>query len=457
MGKNRMKFFNFGRIGRKFLVTTSVSAIIFIIYVFFSYWEIEHQFSTNARMQIEVDELQESLHTLFESLLIQESGQRGYNLTKEDSFLDSFEKGTEEYNKASEFLIKKLETQPPNIKKSIQEVIDKGRSWHEGYGARLIALTHNGEQPTVDLYKQSKASFDDFRQSLQEAEAVTAKLRDTYRNVYKDKISHEKNTLFFISIVLIFLNVFIINRQTKSIIQPVLLLNNSVKAYTNKDFTVGIPHYKKEDELAELIQNIDMMRIELNEKFLSMESLVDLDGHTGIYNRRYFDKTLDLEWTNARFYEKAISLILFDIDFFKKYNDTFGHLEGDKCLKKISRQLSEIFGGSSDIVARFGGEEFAIILPDQSEEVALIKAETLRKAVMDLKIIHPTSEVSKFVTISVGVASMTPANGNRKPTHLISLADQALYQSKAMGRNQVTQYSDITKINLKKLKQQISQ
>lgn len=438
-----MKFFNFGRIGRKLLITTSISAIFFIIYVFISYWEIDHQFSTNARLQIEVDELQEALHTLYVSLLHQENGQRGYNLTKEDTFLESFDKGTEEYNKATDFLLKKLETQPPHIKKSIQDVIGKGRNWHEEYGAPLISMTKNGEQPTVDLYKQSNSSFDDFRQSLYEAETMTATLRDIYRNIYKDKISDARNTLFVISIILIILNVIIIQRQTKSIIQPVLLLNNSVKAYTKKDFTVGIPHYKKKDELAELIQNIDTMRIELNEKFLSMESLVDLDGHTGIYNRRYFDQALELEWTNAKYYSKVISLILFDIDFFKNYNDTFGHLEGDKCLKNISRQLCELYGDSSDIVARFGGEEFAIILPDQSEEVALKKAETLRKVVLDLKILHPTSEVNKYVTISVGVVTMTPSNGNRRPTHLISLADQALYQSKAKGRNQVTQYSDI--------------
>ncbi len=438
-----MKFFNFGRIGRKLLITTSISAIFFIVYVFISYWEIDQQFSTNARLQIEVDELQDTLHTLYVSLLHQENGQRGYNLTKEDTFLESFEKGTEEYNKATDFLLKKLETQPPHIKKSIQDVIVKGRNWHRDYGTPLISMTKNGEQPTVDFFKQSKSAFDDFHQSFYEAETLTATLRDTYRNIYKDKISDARNTLFFISIILIILNVFIIQRQTKSIIQPVLLLNNSVKAYTKKDFTVGIPHYKKKDELAELIQNIDTMRIELNEKFLSMESLVDLDGHTGIYNRRYFDQALELEWTNVKYYSKVISLILFDIDFFKNYNDTFGHLEGDQCLKSISRQLCELFGNTSDIVARFGGEEFAIILPDQSEEVALKKAETLRKAILDLKILHPTSEVNKFVTISVGVVTMTPSKGNRRPTHLISLADQALYQSKAKGRNQVTQYSDI--------------
>ena len=450
-----MKFFDFGRIGRKLLITTTISAIVFIIYVFFSYWEIDHQFSTNARLQIEVDELQNSLHTLYVSLLNQESAQSGYYLTKEDPFLDSFEKSTEEYNDAVDFLIKKLETQPPNIKKSIQDVIEKGQTWHEEYGAPLIDMTIDGEQPKVEFYKQSKASFDDFRESLHEAESVTAKLRDTYRNTYKDKISDAKNTLFIISILLIFLNVLIINKQTREIIQPVLLLNNSVKAYTRKDFTVGIPQYKKEDELAELIQNINTMRIELHEKFSSMESLVDLDGHTGIYNRRYFDQTLEMEWTNARYYSKVISLILFDIDFFKNYNDTFGHLQGDKCLKNISRQLCELFGDSSDIVARFGGEEFAIILPDQSEEAALIKAESLRKAILDLKILHPTSEVNKFVTISVGVATMTPSNGNRKPTHLISLADQALYQAKANGRNQVTQYSDITNKHSLGLKQKI--
>jgi len=442
-----MKFFSFGRIGQNLLITSTISGIIFIAYVFYSFVEIDRQFSDNSILQVRVDEVQTALHTLYESLLNEESGQRGYNLTGEKIFLEAFVNGTEQYNETSKALLMKIDNQP-EINDKIKAVIKKGKYWHDEYGVKLIEMTKNGQKPSVETIKQSKIAFDNFRQSLQEADAVAGNLRNTYRDKYRGKISDAQSTLFLISIFLIIVNAIIIHRQTNSIIKPVLELNNSVKAYTKKDFSVGIPQYKKADELAELIKNVNTMRLELHEKFSTIESLAELDGTTGIYNRRYFDQTLETEWTKAKHYVKSISLILFDIDYFKIYNDTYGHLEGDRCLKKISSKLIELFGDSSDIVARFGGEEFAIILPEQNEELALTKAEKLRKAIMELKISHLHSYVHNVVTISVGVASMVPTNGNRQSSHLIALADQALYKSKANGRNQVTQHSDTTITNI---------
>lgn len=449
-----MKFFSFGRIGQNLLITSTISGIIFIAYVFYSFVEIDRQFSENAKQQVRVDEVQTALHTLYESLLNQESGQRGYNLTGEKTFLEAFVNATEQYNEISKALLMKIDNQP-EINDKIKAVIEKGNYWHNQYGMKLIEMTKNGQQPSIETLKQSKIAFDNFHESLQEADALAGHLRDTYRNKYKGKISDAQSTLFLISIFLIVANALIIQRQTNSIIKPVLALNNSVKAYTKKDFSVGIPQYNKADELAELIKNVNTMRLELHEKFSTIESLAELDGTTGIYNRRYFDQTLEAEWTKAKHYAKSISLILFDIDYFKVYNDTYGHLEGDLCLKKISSKLIEIFGDSSDIVARYGGEEFAIILPEQSEELALTKAEKLRKAIMELKITHLHSFVHNVVTISVGVASMVPTKGNRQSSHLIALADQALYMSKANGRNQVTQYSDTTQSNIIRKKQLI--
>lgn len=435
-----MKFFNFGRIGKKLLITSTISGVFFIVYAFFCLWEIDHQFTANAQMQVEIDEIETSLHTLYQSLLTQESGQRGYNLTGAAAFLESFQEGTTAYNEIAKILLQKIENKP-EIKTDVNHVIEKGRYWYEQYGLQLVNMTGNGQHPSLELLQQSKLAFDEFRDALQGTIVLTGNLRVATRDAYIAKISQAKSMLLILAVFLIALNAFIINRQTKSIIQPVLLLNKSVKAYTQKDFSVSIPNYKKADELAELIENVNTMRLELNEKFSTIESLADLDGNTGLYNRRYFDQTFENEWMKAKNNSKPISLILFDVDFFKNYNDTYGHLEGDKCLKRISNRLLDLFGDGSDIVARYGGEEFAIVLPEQSAEIAYTKAEKCRKAIMDLRITHQKSYVNNVVTISVGVASMNPTKGNRKSTHLIALADKALYKSKENGRNQVTQYS----------------
>ncbi|HHY74778.1 MAG TPA: diguanylate cyclase [Bacillus bacterium] len=435
-----MKYFNFGRIGRNLFITSTTSGLIFIAFVFFCIWEIDHHFTANAKSQIEADEIETSLHTLYQSLLNQESGQRAFNLTGENVFLESFHDGLNDYNEASQLLLEKVEDKP-DIKSHVSVIIEKGRYWQEQHGLKLVKMTKNGQQPSLESLGDSKAAFEEFRDSLEETLVLIGNLRDGSRNLYIGKIKEAKSILIALSIVLILLNALIINRQIKAIIQPVLALNKTVKAYTKKDFSVDIPQYNKKDELAELIKNVNTMRLELNEKFSTMESLAVLDGNTGIYNRRYFDQTLETIWTKAQNDAKQVSLILFDIDYFKNYNDTYGHLRGDQCLKKISNKLIELFGDTSDIVARFGGEEFAVILPEQNEEIAFSKAETLRRAVIDLEIPHHSSYVNKFLTISVGVASMFPAIGNRNSAHLITLADQALYKSKENGRNQITQYN----------------
>ncbi|WP_458413695.1 diguanylate cyclase [Schinkia sp. CFF1] len=435
-----MKYFNFGRIGRKLLIMSSISGIIFIAFVFFCIWEIDHQFTRNAKLQVEVDEIETSLHGLYESLLNQESGQRGYNLTGEKVFLKSFDNGMNNYDEISKLLVEKVKNKPL-IKDDVMNVIKKGQYWHVQYGHGLIEMTKMGQKPSIETLEEANAAFNDFRQSLDETLDLAGNLRETYRYTYIRKIAEAKRNLFVISILLILLNALMINRQTRAIIRPVLLLNKSVKAYAKKDFNETIPPYKKDDELAELIENVNSMRLELKERFSNIESLAVLDGNTGIYNRRYFDQAIEAIWNKAKNEAKPVSLILFDIDYFKNYNDTYGHLQGDQCLKKISSKLIDLFGDSEDIVARFGGEEFAIILPEQGEKIAYSKADKLRQAIMDLNITHPNSYVHNVITISIGVASILPAIGDRKSIHLISLADQALYKSKENGRNRVTQYN----------------
>ena len=173
---------------------------------------------------------------------------------------------------------------------------------------------------------------------------------------------------------------------------------------------------------------------QLNEANLALEKLSSLDGLTGIANRRQFDRTLKQEWARAMRNETAISLIMLDIDFFKKYNDTYGHQGGDTCLKAVATVLKETEKRSTDLAARYGGEEFAVILPETSRKGVHEIATTILHRVREKHIPHVSSEISDFVTVSIGTATFIPERGTA-PEVLIRAADQALYAAKAEGRN----------------------
>jgi diguanylate cyclase (GGDEF)-like protein/PAS domain S-box-containing protein len=168
-----------------------------------------------------------------------------------------------------------------------------------------------------------------------------------------------------------------------------------------------------------------------------LKRISNIDGLTGIANRRYFDEALNREWQRCARNSKPLSLIMLDIDHFKFYNDTYGHLAGDECLKAVAKALSSSIKRGSDVVARYGGEEFAIILTETDLEGAKIVGERIRAKVEAMAIPHIASKVHSVVTCSVGVAAVMP-NPLSKPDTLISKSDNALYESKRSGRNRVS-------------------
>jgi len=170
---------------------------------------------------------------------------------------------------------------------------------------------------------------------------------------------------------------------------------------------------------------------------LEQQSL--LDGLTGIANRRHFDETFEKEWRRALRSGDTLSLVFLDIDFFKKYNDYYGHLAGDDCLRQVGNALKKSLQRAGDLVARYGGEEFVVILPSTPQMEALKVAEKVRRHIEGLKVSHLRSDVSEYVTVSVGVATITPAI-HINPVLLIEQADNALYQAKSRGRNRVSQF-----------------
>ncbi|MDO8369617.1 MAG: diguanylate cyclase [Candidatus Nitrotoga sp.] len=178
-------------------------------------------------------------------------------------------------------------------------------------------------------------------------------------------------------------------------------------------------------------------QIKLEELNMQLLKLANADGLTGIANRRLFDERLGVEWLHAMRYRNSLTLIMFDIDLFKKYNDKFGHLEGDECLKRVARCVQEIVSRPTDTVARYGGEEFIVLLPETDSSGALNVAEKIRSGIENLHLPNPDSTVSPFVTVSLGVITVVPAD-NSNPDESRRLVDEALYRAKDAGRNRVS-------------------
>ncbi|MEH7072542.1 diguanylate cyclase domain-containing protein [Neobacillus drentensis] len=163
-----------------------------------------------------------------------------------------------------------------------------------------------------------------------------------------------------------------------------------------------------------------------------------MDGLTGISNRRYFDETLLKEWSNSCSTHSPLTLIMFDIDYFKKYNDTYGHLNGDFCLQSISQAINnQINVNSNYTFCRYGGEEFALILPSTGIIEAEKMAKHIKGTIENLRIPHISSDIADIITLSIGIASVLP-NNSVKPQELIQMADEALYLSKTKGRNTIS-------------------
>lgn len=167
---------------------------------------------------------------------------------------------------------------------------------------------------------------------------------------------------------------------------------------------------------------------------VALEQLATRDGLTGLANRRCFDDTLRAEWARALRQKQPLSLLMVDVDNFKAYNDTNGHLGGDECLKRVARAVASEMR-ANDLVARYGGEEFAVILPNQSLKGAAIVAERIRARVEHLQL--PCRFAPGHVTVSIGAATALAAPDN-DASQLVAIADAALYRAKHMGRNRIS-------------------
>jgi diguanylate cyclase (GGDEF)-like protein len=216
-----------------------------------------------------------------------------------------------------------------------------------------------------------------------------------------------------------------------------------------KGFEVGAVDYitkpfQIEEVLARIEVHLSIIRLQQQLK-LANEALeianqklykqTVLDGLTQISNRRHFDDYLMQKWQCAVREKQSLALLLCDVDFFKQYNDAYGHQGGDDCLKQIAQTIEKVSKRPADLAARYGGEEFGVILPNTTMAGAIQIGEQICQAVRDLKILHKKSSVANYVTLSLGINCIIPTNENNV-TEFIKMADKALYQAKNQGRNQ---------------------
>jgi diguanylate cyclase (GGDEF)-like protein len=256
----------------------------------------------------------------------------------------------------------------------------------------------------------------------------------------------------FFPLLISVLSAFLIYTLVSSIFMHWLVfrpVNRLMKSLSASNFYIGeIFGCDRDDEIGMLAQTIQRMRDRLstyNAELLraarERERLIRIDQLTDIPNRRNFDERLPLEWGRAIRTKTPISLLILDLDYFKDYNDTHGHLQGDKALQIVAKVFSQELKRSSDLVARWGGEEFAILLANTDFTGAHDVAERIRQKIENLQIMLANGSVSK-ITVSIGINSLIPVPNNLLE-EFIHHADMALYTAKREGRNRVCMYSGV--------------
>ncbi|HWQ08491.1 MAG TPA: GGDEF domain-containing protein, partial [Holophaga sp.] len=189
---------------------------------------------------------------------------------------------------------------------------------------------------------------------------------------------------------------------------------------------------------AELEQRVAERTAELEKAMEALHRMAVEDTLTGLANRRRFNDAMEEEIRRARRSGEPLSLLMCDVDFFKRYNDAYGHQGGDDCLRMVGAVMRDAFKRAGDLPARYGGEEFVVILPGAVKEQAERAGEKLRQAIVDRAMPHKGSDVAPCVTLSIGICSVSDLSETTDADWFIAKADEALYRSKAGGRNRVT-------------------
>lgn len=226
-----------------------------------------------------------------------------------------------------------------------------------------------------------------------------------------------------------------------SVITPIIKLTEQIQSITkNKDYSLRSTITNKDEigvlthEFNQMLSLIENTNTKLKSVNKTLEKQAITDPLTGLPNRLNFENKLDVDWNSLRRSKKPLSILMVDIDFFKQFNDHYGHQAGDQCLQNVASILDNCMQRASDMAARFGGEEFILIMPGHELDSARVVADKIQSAFARKKIPHAHSEISDFLTISIGIASVIPSQAS-SISDLIREADSALYIAKKNGKN----------------------
>ena len=320
---------------------------------------------------------------------------------------------------------------PPYAKNVLDPVPEKGKNRLHDLameGSEVVLLNINAEGVKTIAATKNMDILDWFVVSRIPAD-------EAFRNLNKQIQLYIIDALLMIIIVVGIIYLFL-----RFYFAPLNSASEKVKKMAVEERNLDLLPVKRNDEIGVLLRGFNELVTTVQSRTKELESLSQVDGLTKLYNIRHMKSIMDMKWREYRRRKENLCLIMIDIDFFKKYNDQFGHLAGDLCLVKVAGTFKEKLLRPTDIAARYGGEEF-IILVDGDEEEGKKVAEYLRLSIKNLNIQHPQSQTG-ILTISLGIASCIPGNTGSIET-LLNNADKALYKSKEKGRDRYTTYSQL--------------
>jgi diguanylate cyclase (GGDEF)-like protein len=221
------------------------------------------------------------------------------------------------------------------------------------------------------------------------------------------------------------------------IVRPIILASKGLEqVHSGSRIEIPPARIRELDAVGEAVQRLATALHQIKDANTKLHQLTMQDGLTGIANRRYFDQSFKLEWKRADRHKRPLSVLLIDIDYFKQYNDTYGHQRGDDALKQVAATIRAGTCRAGDIAARYGGEEFVVVLPETDMQGALCIAERIQEGIAGLRIMHGPSSTVPEITVSIGIGTMVPGLENSR-LRLLEQADQALLTAKREGRNSI--------------------
>lgn len=331
----------------------------------------------------------------------------------------------------------------PNPEGRLQ--IDEFKNKWEAYvkiKRSIMSLKQLGE--TSKAHEQySRDSFDSIAFALH----AFSKAEQRQIDQYKTEIESNGQTIRFVNFVTLvsgfLLSLIVAFGMSNNLVRRIGLLKSSAQTVAQGNLEVPALQLRGKDELTDLAHAFNTMTESLRSVIDSnqlLQQLSERDALTGIANRRSYDQMLERLWNGLALQRKTISLIICDIDYFKRFNDYYGHQAGDICLKNVAGTIQDTLDIPGALAARYGGEEFVILLPETDKDEALRAAKRIQYAITELRIPHIGSEVCSYVSLSMGVSTLIASDSDQPGTLLIQ-ADKALYQAKEMGRNRISIYN----------------